>query len=586
MPSLTVITGPDRGKRFELGEDGSTIGRDVRNEIRLHDNEASRQHARLQRDASGISLVDLGSSNGTFVNGGPVTETALRTGDRIRIGQTEMIYHAGGQAGSGELADRINMIPAQHQPEASAILRAIKPDEGTEFLRHPERAGSQWLQNALANLAVMYETSQAISKISDLDELLDHIMDLAFKTIKPDRSCIVLKDVETGALKPTAARYSDTIGSEDSITLSKTIIESVLNSGEGVIVMDATQDQRFADSKSVVKIGIREAICVPLRGRHDTLGVMYVDTKADRKEILRTQQPTKFTDDHLRLMIAIAHQAGLAIEDTRFYQAMMQAERLAAIGQAIASLSHHIKNILQGLRSGSYLLEMGLNEKKHEFLQQGWSIVQKNQDKIYNLVMDMLSISKDREPAWEIGSLSSVVADVVELMESRAREFGVSLETKFAPDMPDIAFDAEGIHRMVLNILTNAIDAVEGVENARIMLETTFDLNEEFAFINIVDNGCGIPPDQLQRIFQIFASTKGSRGSGLGLAVSEKIAREHGGHISVVSKINKGSRFTIHIPLRVTLPRAGDSGVNYSDFREVLEEPSDSGSDTRPQLMP
>src|SRR5207342_701614 len=106
----------------------------------------------------------------------------------------------------------------------------------------------------------------------------------------------------------------------------------------------------------------------------------------------------RFSQDHLMLMVAIGHQAGLAIENTLFYQAKLQAERLAAMGQTIATLSHHIKNILQGIRGGSYLIEEGLKEEDNDVVRRGWRIVEKNQERISNLVMDMLTFSKDREP--------------------------------------------------------------------------------------------------------------------------------------------------------------------------------------------
>src|SRR5438445_11670317 len=134
--------------------------------------------------------------------------------------------------------------------------------------------------------------------------------------------------------------------------------------------------------------------------------------------LLRVDKPAgKFTEDHLKLAIAIAHQAALAVEDTRYHQAMLQAERLAAIGQAIATLSHHIKNILQGLRSGSEILKMGLADKDDNLLQKGWTIVEKNQGKIYDLVMDMLSYSKEREPAIENTDVNRIVREVLELLQ-------------------------------------------------------------------------------------------------------------------------------------------------------------------------
>ena len=193
-----------------------------------------------------------------------------------------------------------------------------------------------------------------------------------------------------------------------------------------MLVSDAAQDERFNTGQSIVRLGIREVICVPMKGRHETLGVLYLDTHSTAKEVLK--RPTsmgKFTEDHLALAIALAHQAALAIEETRYYHAMVNAERLAAIGQTIAALSHHIKNILQGLRSGSEILKLGLQEKNDRLIQQGWRVAEKNQAKIYELVMDMLSYSKEREPALEPTQVNEVVTDVAELLAGRAKEGGI-----------------------------------------------------------------------------------------------------------------------------------------------------------------
>ena len=134
----------------------------------------------------------------------------------------------------------------------------------------------------------------------------------------------------------------------------------------------------------------------------------------------RSRCQAEFTEDHLALAIAIAHQAALAVEETRYHQAMVQAERLAAIGQTIAALSHHIKNILQGLRSGSEIMKMGLKDKNDRLIQQGWRIAEKNQGKIYDLVMDMLSYSKERIPAVEMADLNAVVEGSVRIDGGRA----------------------------------------------------------------------------------------------------------------------------------------------------------------------
>src|SRR5207244_4149576 len=116
--------------------------------------------------------------------------------------------------------------------------------------------------------------------------------------------------------------------------------------------------------------------CVPMKGRHETLGVLYLDTHSRPRDILESGSPTgKFTGEHLQLAIAIAHQAALAVEETRYHRALVQAERLAAIGHTVAALSHHIKNILQGLQSGGELIEMGLRDSDLELIQTGWNVL-------------------------------------------------------------------------------------------------------------------------------------------------------------------------------------------------------------------
>lgn len=562
MASLTVIKGPDQGKRFEVVGDNLNLGRDARSSIRLRDSEISRHHLELRRTPRGYLLIDLHSSNGTFVNNERVENVALKTGDRVRVGQSEMIFsdEASSRVEGNDLIRRINMISNPSKADSSAIVRSIKHSEGSQILRHPETAGSEWLKDALSSLAVMYETSQAISEITDIDRLLERIMDLVFRSIRADRGCIMLKDAEIGELQPSAIRHGGETPSNEPMALSRTIIDWVLTRNEGMLVVDATQDERVSAAQSVVQMGIREVICVPLRGRHETFGVMYVDVKSDRRQLLVTQQPTILNEDHLKLMMAIAYQAGLAIEDSRYYSAMMQAERLAAIGQTIATLSHHIKNILQGLRSGSYLIELGLKEQKLDLIQQGWGVVQKNQDKIYNLVMDMLSYSKEREPALDMTDLNRVAADVVELMAPRATEFGVVLESVLDNGLPRIAVDEEGIHRALLNVVTNAIDAVEGRNEARVIVQTESIEEGRKLSISVHDNGIGIPESQVARIFHIFNTTKGAKGSGLGLAVSKKIVEEHGGRIHVTSQIDKGSTFAIELPFR-TLEGGGGDGM-------------------------
>ena len=563
MASLFIIKGADQGKRFELKAKVVGLGRDNSNPIRLHDNEVSRRHAEVRKVDDTFQLVDLNSANGTFLNDATVQQVPLRSGDQLRLGQTVLIFQDTITEAGRELTARVDMLGRASPEDRSAILRSIPVDEGSRILQSPENVGD-WLKDRLLNLSVMYKATQAISHVVDIDTLLPQILQLVFESIGADRGAILLKGPD-GELEPKAVRWRGSAGEDERMSISRTIIDHVLGQGEGVITSDAPSDARFGPAKSIVNLGIREAICVPVQGRHATLGVLYSDVRAVPEvgisfASIKEGSKSRFTKDHLMLMVAIGHQAGLAIENTTLYEAKLQAERLAAVGQTIATLSHHIKNILQGIRGGSYLIDMGLNDKDDAIVRRGWGIVEKNQAKIYNLVMDMLSYSKDREPSLESADLNETVGDVVELMQSRAAELGVNLTWSPSKEMPPIQIDPDGIHRAILNIATNAIDASEDVDGGMVEVSTTWDEGSSTARVIVADNGTGISPGEVDRIFEVFASTKGSRGTGLGLPVSQKIIREHGGSIRIASEVGKGSTFTIELPMRKFDPMRDSSG--------------------------
>jgi len=553
VPRLIIIKGPDFGRQFELTDACVGIGREASNSIRLHDTEASRRHAEFRRQTDGgYHLVDIGSANGTLVNNKAAQDMALSSGDYIQIGQTIMAYDAGRPESnvSDKLAEHFRLIGKQDE-SPSEIIKTIGETEGSRILSQPETAGSPWLKTRLANLGVMYETIQAISHILDVDQLLYRILELIFKSIEADRGGILLCNTDANALEPRAVRYREGTNADEKIGISRTITEYVLHEKQGVLVADATCDERFSSGQSIVRFGIREAICVPMKGRHETLGVLYLDTQSTSKEVVARGTPTgKFTEDHLALAIAIGHQAAMAIEETRYHQAMVQAERLAAVGQTIAALSHHIKNILQGLRSGNELLKMGITDNDQEMLHKGWRILDKNQGKIYDLVLDMLNYSKERVPNVEPTNINQIVADVVELLKVRVMEQAVQLQLQLDPQLPQVQADPEGIHRAILNIFGNALDAVSDRQEPQVGIRTMVEPGDEWLAIAVVDNGAGIPPEKLSDIFKPFVSSKGARGTGLGLPVSKKILQEHGGDITVKSKPGKGSQFTLRLPLK------------------------------------
>lgn len=561
MPSLFVIRGNDQGTRFELDDAVVTIGRDSANMLQLHDTEVSRQHAQIRRSEDRYQLVDLGSSNGTFVNGKRVGEHWLNSGDQVQMGRTLMLFTRPAEESGQDLSAVVNIASPRDTGDRSQIISSVTQEEGSRIFAPEAAPHDAWLARARSNLQVMYRTALAISHTLDIDQLLQRIMELIFEWVEADRGCIMLVDPDSNELIPKVRRTRQGISADEKIIISKTILDYVREKNEGVLTSDAREDERWTQAASIVQAGIREAICVPMQGRYDVVGVIYIDTSMTPQEVLRRGTKNKFTTDHLKLMVAIGHQAALAVEDTYYYSAMVQAERLAAIGQTIAMLSHHIKNILQGIRGGSYLIEMGLNKHDENLIQKGWGIVEKNQNRISSLVLDMLTFSKEREPDLKVANWNEILGDVVELMQSRAEEHNVELSWSPQPEIPDLVFDPEAIHRAVLNLVTNAIDAAsEGEGQGRVAVSTSYDPNTGKLAVTVDDNGPGIPSDMIDKLFNPFVSMKkGGRGTGLGLPVSQKIVREHGGTIDVQSETERGTRFVVEIP--AVIPSGDDESV-------------------------
>src|SRR5262249_1099117 len=157
----------------------------------------------------------------------------------------------------------------------------------------------------------------------------------------------------------------------------------------------------------------------------------------------------------------IAHQAAIAVEESRYHQALVHAERLAAVGQTIAALSHHIKNIMQGVRFGADMVRTAITDNDRDLLGKGWKLVERNQARIDQPILDMLAYSKEREPAIEPTDLNKLCEDVLEMVRGRAADRGIDLELRKGQGVAAVPCDPEGIHRAVLNLVTNALDAVE-----------------------------------------------------------------------------------------------------------------------------
>ncbi len=551
--ALLVLQGAEQGTRLYLREPRYTLGRGIGNGFRIPDSEVSRVHASLHYQDGEYWLRDEGSSNGTFVNGGRIVErVALRDGDTIQVGGTTLRFSRAASMGDSTLADRVKFFSdSADEEQRSSILSHATVEESKSILSETSAVASPDLAHTLANLRALYRISEeTVSSTHSLDQILQRVLDEAIEAIGAERGCLMLRNPETGDIEPHAVSVTSEIDARHRIPVSRTIVDYVLRQRQGVRTSDARSDRRFTAGQSILREGIREAICVPMQGKYDLVGVIYVD---------RTSRDPAFTDgfdrggphfdeEQLRLLMAVGRQSALAVENHRYQEALIQAERLAAVGHTVAAISHHIKNILQGIRGGTYLIDHGLKGAQDDVVRQGLDIIERNQTRIYNLVLDMLSYSKEREPLRVTADLVDTVREVVDMVRPRAAEIGVSLELECADEIPTSYYDEEAIHRAILNLVTNALDVMEDQEPGHVWIHAGYDPKTGRLYVSVADDGPGIPESERELIFQAFHSTKGARGTGLGLAVSRKIMLEHEGELLLESVLGKGSRFTLSWP--------------------------------------
>ena len=373
-----------------------------------------------------------------------------------------------------------------------------------------------------------------------LDEVSTENVDLVFQPFSDQ-------------LELKASRWQNKDGLDHNVSISQNIIAHVLEKKESVLIADAMGDSKFGMAESVVLHNIRSAMCSPLRGRTRIVGIIHVDTTG----------VGEFSQEDLMLLDAIGNAAGIAVENAQLYSEKIQNERLAAMGQAISGLSHYIKNIVAAMDTSHAMVEKALAAEDLSIIDRVWKILRRSNQRISNLVLDMLAYSKDRKPETQFYQLNEVCKEAAELCHDRMKAKQAKLHLILDPKLPQIQADPQGIHRCLLNLLTNAIDALDE-DGGEVKMSTQMH-GESEVLVTVEDNGAGMPEKILQRIFDVFFSTKGSQGTGLGLAVTKKIIDEHGGKIEAQSTPDQGTTFTIQLPIG----KAEGSGQQTASSEEV-----------------
>jgi len=224
-------------------------------------------------------------------------------------------------------------------------------------------------------------------------------------------------------------------------------------------------------------------------------------------------------------------------------------DRLTSLGLLVGSVSHGIKGLLNGLDGGIYLMESGRTKNKPERVDQGWDILKRNVERIRSMVLNVLYYAKDRPVNHEKLDLQELSASVGAVVENRANQLGVDLDIVAAPG----SFEADGhaVHAMLINLLENSLDAcrTDRKEVQHVVRLEASPAGKAVTF-KITDNGVGMDRETREKAFSMFFSSKGAEGTGLGLFISHKIVKSHGGKLDLASEAGQGTTFTVRMPLK------------------------------------
>ncbi len=222
-----------------------------------------------------------------------------------------------------------------------------------------------------------------------------------------------------------------------------------------------------------------------------------------------------------------------------------QSERLLAVDRGVTEMAYVMKDILNCLKIGSFLVEKELTRSGSERFQKGWGLITRSIGRISRLILNLLGYARTESGRRESVSISELAEEVCDSLVLLAREKDILLERELATELPRVTVDPEKIRSSIHQLVCNAIEAISEKAGGRVCVRTRAAAGRQVS-LEVEDTGKGIAPELQEKIFEPFFTTKG--GSGLGLAIIRRIAREHDGTIQVRSRREGGTVFTLTLP--------------------------------------
>ncbi|MCB0012015.1 MAG: GAF domain-containing protein [Anaerolineales bacterium] len=394
----------------------------------------------------------------------------------------------------------------------------------------------------------LFELAGMVTSSLDIDLVVASAMDSLRMAIGVEEGSLFLLNEKTNKLS-FAGLIDDSLAYLRDVQLDadKGIVGLTVQNGVSLCINDAQNHPDFSLAIDLITGRITHSIlCAPLIAKGRILGAVELFNKSDGD----------FTDEDVRFVNSAANTIAVALDNSRLYrelsnlveelqrsqEQLLHSEKLAATGRLAASLAHEINNPLQAIHSAIQLaLKFDLApETRAEYLQ----MTNEEIERLIGMVTHILDFARPSPKAVEPADINQILEQVLKLASKHVRNGEYTIRQRLAPDLPEVAVITDQIAQVFLNLLLNALDAIPNVGTVTIVSQLT----DEWVEISFTDTGIGIPQANLQRIFEPFFTTKPD-GNGLGLAICYRIIEQHHGKMLVQSQVNKGTRFTVQLPL-------------------------------------
>jgi signal transduction histidine kinase len=524
---LEVVRGNLPEKIHFLRPRDYTIGRARHNDLSLTEGSISKVHAKLSWEDGTFFIEDQGSLHGVYVNATKVQRAELVAGTQVQLGNVTLRFAPLGADGT---TDQMAQFP--------------------------------WVEHQQLLLSLV----QTLNSTLVLNQVLEQVLDAVMKITRAERGFLLLADASDDAglyqlvagLRLRTSRRRNGAGPLGEVQgISTSVVRKAIESGETVATGNAVADPSLGMAQSVILMDLRTIVCIPLRspraetqpdkGYSRALGAIYVDNQ-------ETSAP--FSPESLRAAEALARHAALAIENAQLFEReqhnieelrlaqkqLLQSEKLATIGQMAAGIAHELNTPLTYIMGNLELLQVqDMGESQREMMRS----IARGAERIKGLAQSLLAFSRpSQEELLPLGP-NEVIERSLELCHYQILKGGVRLERSLSPGLPRIMGVSNQIEMALINLVVNAIQAMEGGGCLRV----TSRLQGDDVEILVADTGPGIPEDAQARIFEPFFTTKPEgRGTGLGLSTVLMVVERHRGKVDFTSKPGDGTTFRLTFP--------------------------------------